>query len=500
MNPSMSHLLKALRERGEGVALRGANGREVSASELLAHARRLAAELQETGARHVACCLPDGPEWVAADLACLMAGTPMVPIPEFFTGEQAEYALRQAGVDTVLMLPNGMPGGSSAGRFERICLTRRDTPGAIIPPATARITFTSGTTGAPKGVCLSADLLDRVAASLVERIAELALKRHLVLLPLAILLENVAGVYAGLIAGAEIQFTRPGEAGLAGSSGFDPARLLQAIERYKPESLIVLPQMLKALVGEIQRSGRRPDGLSFVAVGGARSTPKLISAARSLGLPVFEGYGLSECGSVVALNGPGSDRPGTVGRALSHVAIKVAGDGEVLVRHGEGVSYVGEPTVTGGWFPTGDLGELDDEGYLTLRGRKSNILITGFGRNVSPEWVESELLAEPGIAQALVFGDDLAGLGALIVPAPGFRATSIGENVEQANERLPDYARVCAWQLVSPFLAERNELTSNGRPRREPLMTHHADSVRSLSRQLQNLNNPHQPGASHEIF
>lgn len=496
----MNRLLKALRERGDGVALRAADGRQLRASELLMRAQSLAAQLQETGARQVACRLPDGPEWVAADLACLMAGIPMVPIPGFFTEEQVEYALRRGGVDTVLTPPADATGESKAEGFEDICLEHRHTPGVDIPPGTARITFTSGTTGAPKGVCLSAGLLDRVAASLVERIADLEIRRHLVLLPLAVLLENVAGVYAGLLAGAEIQFARPGETGLTGSSGFDPQRLLQTIARKRPQSLILLPQMLKALVAEIRRSDDRPSGISFVAVGGARSAPGLIREARSLGLPVFEGYGLSECGSVVALNGPGCDRPGAVGRALSHVAIKLAGDGEVLVRHGESVHYVGESPVKDGWFPTGDLGELDDDGYLYLRGRKRNVLITGFGRNVSPEWVESELLAEPGVVQVLVFGDDLAGLGALIVAAPGLDATSIAENVERANHRLPDYARVQAWRLVPPFLAEKNELTTNGRPRREPLMNHHADSVRSLSRHLQNLDNPKDTGAAHDIF
>jgi long-subunit acyl-CoA synthetase (AMP-forming) len=126
---------------------------------------------------------------------------------------------------------------------------------------------------------------------------------------------------------------------------------------------------------------------------------------------------------------------------------------------------------------TGDLGWLDGEGYLHLSGRKSNLIITAFGRNVSPEWVESELLSQPQIAQAMVFGEAQPTLGALIVPFPGADIMAVQAAVELANARLPEYAQIARWRLNPPFDPARGELTANGRPRRDVLIQHYADFI-----------------------
>jgi acyl-CoA synthetase (AMP-forming)/AMP-acid ligase II len=209
-----------------------------------------------------------------------------------------------------------------------MALLRLDAPmdRAGPPPGTAKISYTSGTTGTPKGVCLSQAAIDRVAASLHEVTRDLAVRRHLCLLPLATLLENIAGVYAPLLAGAEIALPGLDEVGLRGATGLDLRQLLHCIAAYEPDSLILLPQMLAGLVGAAERGARLPRSLRFVAVGGGVVGLPLLERAARAGIPVYEGYGLTECGSVVALNTAAARRRER-GRPLPHSRVRISGDG-----------------------------------------------------------------------------------------------------------------------------------------------------------------------------
>jgi long-subunit acyl-CoA synthetase (AMP-forming) len=121
-------------------------------------------------------------------------------------------------------------------------------------------------------------------------------------------------------------------------------------------------------------------------------------------------------------------------------------------------------------LPTGDLGRLDGDGFLYIEGRRKHVLITSFGRNVSPEWPEAELLAGRAIAQAAVFGEARPRLCALIVPAPGAAESAVEAQVRAANARLPDYAQVGAWLRADvPFTPQNGFATANGRLRRDAL-------------------------------
>ena len=167
------------------------------------------------------------------------------------------------------------------------------------------------------------------------------------------------------------------------------------------------------------------------------------------------------------------------------VSVKVPApkDGEVVVRGNAFLGYVGEPA---SWYPqfvrTGDLGDLDADGYLQLHGRKKNLLISSFGRNISPEWVESELVAGPLLAQAIVVGDAQPFCAALILA----RRTDIRDQdiqlwIDSANRRLPDYARIRRWvRLTQPLAAIPGLLTENGRPRRALIQTHFACEIAAL--------------------
>ena len=318
-------------------------------------------------------------------------------IRDSFTAAQLAHAAETSGMDGVLGAP--LPGFEAAGAIEGIAWWRREAAPPMLPPGTSKITYTSGTTGAPKGVALSVKQQWDVARALADATAGLGLRRHLCLLPLAVLLENVAGVYAPSLAGMDVCLPPLAEVGLRGSSSFDAAACLAAIERWQAHSVILQPQMLAALTAALEHGARPPRSLRFAAVGGAKVSPALLARSRALGLPAYEGYGLSECASVVALNLPGADRPGSAGRPLPHAAVRIV-DGEIHVQD----------------VATGDLGRLDADGFLHVNGRRKHVLITSFGRNVSPEWPEAELLAGRAIAQAAVFGEARARLCALLVP------------------------------------------------------------------------------------
>jgi long-subunit acyl-CoA synthetase (AMP-forming) len=225
--------------------------------------------------------------------------------------------------------------------------------------------------------------------------------------------------------------------------------------------------------------------LRWVAVGGARVAPCLLQRAEALGLPVYEGYGLSECASVVALNTPAAYRAGSVGKPLPHVRLSFGADGEIFVGGATLLGYVGDDRPAPDNWPSGDIGHLDADGFLHLHGRKKNLLITSFGRNISPEWLESELCAEAAIAQAVVFGDARPWPAALIVPRrAGLVDTGtyadIARAVLQVNAGLPEYARIGDWLLAEPFTFANGQATSNGRPRRDNIWQQYQQQIASL--------------------
>ena len=454
------------------------------------HAREALGEIDDlaqqlAGVRVLAILADNSPDWALADLAALKTQTPVLPLPLFFTPSQLTHALEQTGTDLVLtdqperILALGL--GFAIGSIRRqLTWLRRETPPVALPTGTAKISFTSGSTGAPKGVCLAAEGLLDTALALKARLADIAIERHLCVLPLALLLENVAGLYAPLLRGAEVHLPGLSALGWQGMAGFDPRALQAKVVAVKPQSLILVPELLKAWTLFLARSGlQAPDGLAYVAVGGSRVEPGALAQARRAGLPAYQGYGLTECGSVVSLNRPGDDGDG-VGRPLPHVHVTLH-QGEIHVVARAFLGYLGVPgSAAGAAYATGDLGHCDDAGHLHLSGRRKNLLITSFGRNVSPEWVEAALLAQPQIAQAIVAGDGQPALAGIIVPFPGATPADVTAAIERANAGLPDYARLNGWIAAAPFTPQNGLLTGNGRPVRATILNRYAADLAAL--------------------
>lgn len=448
----------------------------------LRHAVHAAARgLRELGVRVLATLLDNSPAWVVADLAAAEAGIVHVPLPLFFTPAQRLHALRAAGADALLRAAEG-PAAAGDVRLqvagEPLLLQQLPYAPVAMPPGTVKITFTSGTTGAPKGVCLGADAMAAVARGIVEATEPLDIREHLCVLPLAVLLENIAGVMAPLARGARCTVPPLADVGLSGSSRFDPERLHAAVLVHGAQSLILLPQMLRAWTLWLRATGTpAPRTLKLVAVGGAAVGARLVEEAQALGLPVAEGYGLSEAASVQTLNLPGTARAGSAGRVLPHARLRIADDGEVWVGGSLMLGYLGDTTPMPAWWPSGDLGALDADGSLRLHGRRKFVLITAYGRNVSPEWVESTLRAESPIGDAVVYGDGAPALCAVLWPLrPGVPDAMLQAAVDRANAQLPDYARVAAWvRARAPLDAASGLATANGRALREAILQRHAD-------------------------
>lgn len=389
--------------------------------------------------RCVALAMNNEIEWILWDLAALAASITLVPLPPFFTKDQRDHAIKSSGCDAIIT-PDGL-----------IPLPNFSVD---LPVHTAKITYTSGTTGTPKGVCLSIKGIEDVAQSIVDVLGTDMAGLHACVLPLGVLLENVAGVYATLMAGGTVLFNH------LENFGKNYENLHAIIKGADATSVILVPEILRILMAQIAQKGSLPS-LTYVAVGGSKVSPALISQARALGLPVYEGYGLSECASVVALNTPQNDEIGTVGKLLPHIHAAIE-NGELIIRNTGFLGYVGEAVPD--YVYTGDLAAMDANGFISITGRKKNVLITSYGRNIAPEWVESELLSQPEIAQAVVYGDGESSLSAFVVPSSA--SANISESIARANARLPGYAQIKNFTPVPPFSPGDGTLTGTGRPRR----------------------------------
>lgn len=447
--------------------------------------------------------MENGLGWIVADLAARQSNCVVVPIPAHFSDHQIRHVIDRGGIELIIT--------DSPGRVFPLAATLPHQPPTLLgedpdlsrvhllrtvlgvarplPPGTRKLTFTSGTTGQPKGVCLSDEMIDRVAHSLLVATEGNSEDRHLSLLPYAALLENIAAIDVSLMAGAEICAPSVDSLGFRGSSALAVKTLVAALEVWRPTSIVTVPQILLALVASAQATGWRPTYLRHVAVGGATLSKGSIERAREVALPAFEGYGLSECASVITLNTRENDRPGSVGRPLPHCQISIAEDGEVLVSGAQAVGYLdteGEAFGLGATHTaTGDIGRIDSDGYLYLLGRKKEVFISAFGRNVAPGWVECELTAMPLIAQAIVIGEARPWNVAIIVlrsaDAGSVPEKLVAEDISRVNARLPDYAQIRQWLVADePFLPSNGLATWNGRLRREQIVAVYRDRIECL--------------------
>jgi long-chain acyl-CoA synthetase len=436
--------------------------------------------------------MENAPAWIVTDLAALQAGMVNIPVPVFFSDEQLQHVVRDARIELLItdrpervatLLPVDSLSTLEIAGGQYTCLFLYGYGSDDHFGDTAKVTYTSGTTGEPRGVCLPRRAMETVASALATAAGASQNDRALVLLPLSILLENIGSVYVPILAGAEIHVPDPAETGISGSSQVNVAAFARMLQRIRPTTLIVPPQVLKLLVA-LAQAGQLPDSFRFIAVGGAPTGMTLLESARDLGLPVYQGYGLSEACSVVAVNTETDNFLGSAGRPLPHIKVRISEEGEILLAGNNCCQYLhADAEAPVGELATGDLGYLDDDGYLYVTGRCRERIITAYGRNISPAWLESELISHPAIAQAALFGNNMSRLVAVLVPADTglFRnvPATLEEALDEVNAQLPDYANVERFIIATePFSAANGLLSSSGSLRRRVIEEHYAERIR----------------------
>ena len=457
----------------------------VTYQQLLERLTAISDELAALDVRRLGIYADNSIDWALIDIAATASDIAVIPIPLFFSRDQIQHLCQMSNLDTIfcdrvfpLLWDIQTPSEVTNGEYRRSSTERLQSK--CIPserPTFNKITFTSGSTGAPKGACLSVQTLLTITESLAQALAPSELGSHLCLLPFSTLLENVAGIYLTLWMGRTVCVEAPERLGLLSNHQFNAEIFIQQVRSTGVESVILLPQMLRDLLESDSVDDLR--SLKFIAVGGGKVAPELLHRAHQCGLSVFEGYGLTECGSCVALNTPGANHVGSVGKPLPHAQVRIADDGEIWVTGAAMQGYLATENQLSE-IATGDAGYIDENGFLHVTGRIKNTLISSFGRNISPEWVEAKLLSLKGVEQAIVFGDAQPYLSAVLVIPDVITESQLCSMIEAMNEQLPDYARVMSWvRTHQRFSVREGTMTETGKPRRETIAKQYEAASRS---------------------
>jgi long-chain acyl-CoA synthetase len=391
--------------------------RRVTYGQLAVMARRAAARiLEETQRNHVGIYLPASAGFKVALFGVLAAGRAAVPLNLFLAGEELGYIITHAELDVVITcreLVERLPAGAARPLMieELISSERAAEPTSREHDDLAVLLYTSGSTGRPKGVRLSHRNLLANARDSARAGGFTEEDRVLGALPPFHTFALTTTVLAPLLVGASVS-TMP---------RFHPEAALDLASAGEISVVLGVPSMYRLMARAQKARPRALKGLRIVVSGGERLPEKVRAEFEStFNAEIHEGYGLTECSPVVALNRPGQNRPGTVGQPLEHLEVRIAGpDGEALPAGEDGEVWVrGDSVMCGyhrdeegtaaalhreGWLRTGDLGRLDDDGYLAITGRIKELIIVG-GENVHPSEVEAALASCPDLAECAVLG------------------------------------------------------------------------------------------------
>lgn len=501
-------------------------------------------------------------EWAVADWAAQTLGIVTVPIYPTLPADQAEYIVRDSASKLVLV---GSPElderikSSSSVRTIALCgesglaasaknskLSREswiEGISAIEPEETATIIYTSGTTGQPKGAVLPHRAFIHLSIAILDTLPINDKDTFLSFLPISHVYERFAGHVLPIAVGATIAYAQ------------SLATLAKDMTTFKPTVMLCVPRFLEATMNKIVDGAEKLPGLRrklfhlawqqgtakhhrrfaplsplldkivaskirertggrirfFVSGGGA--LPKHVADFYfAFGLPILQGYGLTETCAATCVNHPDHNRPETVGEPIRGVSVKIAGDGEILIR-GPSVmtGYHNLPDATAeaidadGWFHSGDIG-LFDGPYLRITDRKKDILVLGNGKNVAPQPIENKLRESALIGEAVLFGDGMQYVCAMIVPdlervqalaaEHGVKSENIDEilkldairsaikgHIDQVNRGLADFEKVKRHEIVNAkFSVESGELTPSMKVKRKVVKERYADVIRRMDR------------------
>jgi long-chain acyl-CoA synthetase len=481
-------------------------------------------------------------EWLIADLAILAVGAVDVPLHALLSSSQIEYQLghsrakaifvsNQAQADKLLASREDVTWLRFAFAFDPIetdwlpCRSWQDLKqlaednpvsfdevrlreANVGPDDLATIIYTSGTTGSPKGVMLSHKNLLTNAEACGTILASGEDEIQLSWLPYSHIYARTCDHYATMLAGSTLCLAESMETILADFTAVGATRMNSVprfydkvwsmVERLSPEDRA---RRLKLAFGPTVR---------MLSSGGAPLSRHVATGFNEAGLLLLEGYGLTESSPVITFNEQAFHKDGSVGRAIPGVEVRIADDGEILTRGPHvmlGYWRDDEATRTAivdGWLHTGDIGELDEEGFLTITDRKKDLIITSCGKNIAPAVLERLLTSDPYIDQVVIVGDRKPFVSALIVPnfpALEARAGELGCAIERDGEMISTPAireffagrierimqavsqpeRVRAFLLLGrPFQVEAGEMTPTMKLRRRQILRSHEDQLEAL--------------------
>jgi long-chain acyl-CoA synthetase len=397
-------------------------------------------------------------EWLICDLGIMMAGGVHVPLHSMLSGPQILEQILDGGAKIVLLsddqqakklrklaaqipqdvqlwtqqrcswwLRRCLPlqeffGNEPAGSRADVARLQQDTLSSLGPEDLATIMYTSGTTGEPRGVMLSHGNLVFDTQGTLEAFGSLEEELRLSFLPWSHIFARTCDLYTWIASGSRLAMVESREKIIDNCADLKPT-LINAVP-YFYEKIYRGAAAKGAL--EKPRVARRVLGgrIRLCCSGGAALPVHVAEWFQRQDVTLIEGYGLTETSPVITMCTPEAHKIGSVGRPLSGVEVRIADDGEILTRGPHVMQgYYNRPqataeTIRDGWLYTGDLGELDDEGFLRITGRKKEIIVLATGKNVAPAAVESRLTRDPLIIQAVVIGDQRNYLVALIVPDP----------------------------------------------------------------------------------
>jgi long-chain acyl-CoA synthetase len=431
-------LLQTAEKLGDKVALLYRD-QKISYSTLLEWTRLYASLLQQQGVKPgdiVAICFENSPEFVCSYYALAWLGAAVLPVNILLTSKEIEYILRDCRATMVITRSEFWPrfaaaaaGGTLALRkavlvgspvdssdaIEVVSLTEEylklnpiDSPPAQVPEnSLAVLIYTSGTTGTPKGVMLSHHNLMSNAAAVARATSALENDTFLLLLPVFHITSQTVCMLTPILIGASIAIV----------SKMDRAEMAHALGEFRPTIFVAVPSiynMLAALPPSLNSPVR------LYVSGGAPLPAEIQNRFESAhGQPIYAGYGLTEASPVVSWNIPGANRPGSVGRPIQGVQVKIVGPQMEALPSGETgeicvmgdlvmLGYFNRPEETAqaivdGWLRTGDMGYVDDEGYLFIVDRKKEMLIYS-GINIYPREIEELLHTMPQVSEAAVVG------------------------------------------------------------------------------------------------
>lgn len=488
------------------------------------------------------------PEWLMSDLALNKLGAVSVPIHTTANQQFIEHVWRDSDSDWLVVsqglfqknerLVKELPGlkkiilisdslNNESKRlvlFNNLIKAKQENKEAVINNDNlASIIYTSGTTGEAKGVMLSnKNFLSNIVAA-NQRIKILPTDKFLSFLPLSHVLERTAGSYTPLMNGAAIAYAE------------NVKKLADNIKEVKPTIIISVPKIFEKIYEKIiagikqknylikefffwslnQRGGgvgcfladkliyskiRKVFGgnLRLAISGGASIHERILRFFQHMGIQIVEGYGLTETSPIVTVNSLTNSKIGTVGQPLDGVAVKIAEDKEILVKGDlvmQGYWHNQEATQkiisSDGWLKTGDLGFLDKDNFLTIIGRKKEIIVTANGENIMPEKIENIINLSPYIEQSLVVGHRQDFLAALIVPdhsainkkfsgSISIHAV-INRAIDKTNRQLMPYEQIKKFHILDqPFTIEADELTPTLKVRRKIIEAKYKEVIEKI--------------------